>query len=357
MAETDNKAPSQAGRLTRVEQGQAAMSAALSELERELKELTGALKDLAGNGVDVPTISSGDVDTIVGEAVREPLERIRAMESGLEGMGARLDDMENTWDLRGIDVPDPASVYMAMATAYRLLRPVIRGGQAKAAEGGSYAYRRIDDLMTAVQDAIAQAGVVIVGETVERISSVRKSRADKDLNVTILNRQWTISGPDGSSIVADTWGEGVDGGDKSTSKAHTMARKAMYEDVFHVPFSDLVDPDSEHVEGTPAATPAGEPEEMPDGTGRIHKWRGFNEGIRRDLLKVLYLDYTKLDTPARETVMGLAGELAREAGIKMTWDNMPKAAHDDLRVLVDNLRRNPGTAEQASQPESDTAGE
>lgn len=94
----------------------------------------------------------------------------------------------------------------------------------KSPEG--YAYRGIEAVTKHAQPLFAKYGVVIAPRA--RITDVRPSPAMKDgWTDTYMEVAWTITGPDGSSIEAQTTGIGRDRSDKGANKAQTQAYKYL----------------------------------------------------------------------------------------------------------------------------------
>lgn len=92
--------------------------------------------------------------------------------------------------------------------------------------GEGYSYRGIEAITKHLQPLLAKHGVVIVPSA--SITSVVPSPEMKpgwqDVYATV---EWTIYGPDGSSIVAKTNGIGRDRADKGANKAQTQAFKYL----------------------------------------------------------------------------------------------------------------------------------
>lgn len=122
------------------------------------------------------------------------------------------------------------SVHAALSAVMHSLPAIGKDQSASPAQGG-YAYRGIEAITKHVQPLFAEHGVVIV-------PSVR-SIEFRDLTVNgkpwvdaILTVDYTIIGPDGSTIQATTVGIGRDNSDKSANKAMTQAFKYLLLQVF-----------------------------------------------------------------------------------------------------------------------------
>lgn len=98
------------------------------------------------------------------------------------------------------------------------------GKSDKSPEG--YAYRGIEAVTKHVQPLFARHGVVIAPRA--RITDVRPSPAMKEgWTDTFMEVAWTITGPDGSTMEAQTTGIGRDRSDKGANKAQTQAYKYL----------------------------------------------------------------------------------------------------------------------------------
>ncbi len=90
----------------------------------------------------------------------------------------------------------------------------------------SYAYRGIDQIAAAVQPLFAKYGIVMVPD-VRSVETTQVEVGMKPWLSTMVVCDWTISGPNGTSLSGATIGEGRDNSDKSANKAMTSAFKNM----------------------------------------------------------------------------------------------------------------------------------
>jgi hypothetical protein len=104
---------------------------------------------------------------------------------------------------------------------------------------GNFKYRSVDDVMNALQPLLAKHRLFIVPEVLEQSREERTTRKDSLLIYSICKVKYTFYAEDGSSIEAIVVGEGMDGGDKSTSKALSMAFKYACTQVFCIATEDL----------------------------------------------------------------------------------------------------------------------
>lgn len=118
--------------------------------------------------------------------------------------------------------PKKQSVTAALASVMAML-PAI-GKDNKSPQG--YSYRGIEAITKQLQPLLAAHGVVISPRAT--ITDVRPSPAMKegwqDVYMTV---EWTITGPDASTLIAQTTGVGRDNSDKGANKAQTQAYKYL----------------------------------------------------------------------------------------------------------------------------------
>lgn len=115
-----------------------------------------------------------------------------------------------------------ASVQAALAAVMAELPNI--GKDDKSPEG--YAYRGIEAVTRSAQPLFAKHGVVIAPRS--RITQVVPSPAMKDgWQDVYMEVEWTVTGPDGSTITAQTTGIGRDRSDKGANKAQTQAFKYL----------------------------------------------------------------------------------------------------------------------------------
>lgn len=128
---------------------------------------------------------------------------------------------------------DPVSVpvYVALNRIMAELPAITKGGKAAEAQGG-YAYRGIEQITSALQPLLAKHGVIVV-PSASVVSSAKSPgmKTDNWTDVT-LEVHWTIVGPDGSTIEAQTVGIGRDNADKNANKAMSQATKYLYLELF-----------------------------------------------------------------------------------------------------------------------------
>lgn len=92
--------------------------------------------------------------------------------------------------------------------------------------GVSYAYRGIDQIAAAVQPLLAKHGVVIVPTSTEsKVTDIIVNQ--KPWTDTSIRIEWTIAGPNDTTLQACSEGQGRDNSDKGINKAFTSAYKNL----------------------------------------------------------------------------------------------------------------------------------
>lgn len=113
-------------------------------------------------------------------------------------------------------------------------------------EKQNFNYRSIDAVYNQAQKLFAEHGVFAVPQVQENFRE-QVSTKSGHANRTVLKIKYTFFASDASFVDLIAEGEGIDSGDKSTSKASTMAHKTALLQLLMVPTND-VDPDGESVE-------------------------------------------------------------------------------------------------------------
>ena len=118
-------------------------------------------------------------------------------------------------------------------------------GKNKQNQQQNFKYRGIDDAYNALQPLMAKHGIFTVPEVVERTREERINAKGTALAFVTLRVKYTFYAKDGSSLSCIVEGEGMDSGDKATSKALAISHKYALMQVFCVPTEDMPDPDAE----------------------------------------------------------------------------------------------------------------
>ena len=115
-----------------------------------------------------------------------------------------------------------------------------------------FMFRGIDAVMNAINPALVKYKLFIVPEVLEQSREERQTTKGGTLIYSIVKVKYTFYAEDGSNISAVVIGEGMDSGDKATNKAMSIAFKYACFQVFCIPTEEMVDPDKESHEVTPA---------------------------------------------------------------------------------------------------------
>jgi hypothetical protein len=128
--------------------------------------------------------------------------------------------------------PPPGEIYALMSKVMADVGPVAKGGRN---EYDGYRFRSIDDMYKALQPALIRHNVFPVPVTKEWAQSERKSSKGTPMLHTTLKLLLRFYAPDGSSVLAEMVGEGMDRGDKATNKAYSAAMKYTAILTFQIP--------------------------------------------------------------------------------------------------------------------------
>jgi hypothetical protein len=130
------------------------------------------------------------------------------------------------------------------------------GKNKRNTQGAGFNYRGIDDVYIEMQKRLAKAGVFCLPDVLEEDRQERTSKSGGNLTFTRLKIRYTFCASDGSSVSATVMGEAMDSGDKSISKAMSIAQKYAFFQVFCIPAEEAVDPDAESHELDPVEKPS-----------------------------------------------------------------------------------------------------
>lgn len=123
-----------------------------------------------------------------------------------------------------------------------IMREIGVVGKGQTNTFSKYQYRGIDDVMNALNPALAKNGVFV---TPQVLDMAREKRQGEKNMYTVLTIQFTFYAvKDGSSVSATVIGEAFDTGDKSANKAMAVAFKYAMVQVFCIPTEDMKDSDA-----------------------------------------------------------------------------------------------------------------
>lgn len=151
--------------------------------------------------------------------------------------------------------PEAVPIHAALAAAFGEVGTI---GKDRENKEQGYAFRSIEAIKSEVRGALARHGVVMIPEVVshERWITERGPKRNPWDHV-VLTIRYTFVGPDGSTLVAESVGEGLDNGDKAYTKAATFALKTLLTQMFVISDRDEADPDAQTPpEASPAPAPS-----------------------------------------------------------------------------------------------------
>lgn len=125
--------------------------------------------------------------------------------------------------------PPKITVYEALTRIIADLPGIGKEGRGPA-DQGRYAYRGIEQITSHVSVLLAKHGVVVVpsATVLSHIGAPGMKETWTDITLQVA---WTIVGPDGSIMPAQTIGIGRDSGDKGANKAMSQAYKYLWLDL------------------------------------------------------------------------------------------------------------------------------
>jgi len=205
-------------------------------------------------------------------------------------------------------------------------------GKDKKNEAQGFKYRGIDDVYNAINPILAKHGVFMTAEIVSKSREERTNSKGTVLAFTSLRMRYSFIGEDGTSVVTEAEGEGMDSGDKSSNKAMAVAHKYALLQAFCIPTQDLDDPDAHvhEVAAKPAtmrAPQAGPTDADGDVTEGVKNWVAQQKAIidKAERLPDLYMwtDENCLGgTPAEPDTASILYRLKKKA---------PDAFHEIVR--------------------------
>lgn len=132
-------------------------------------------------------------------------------------------------------------VYFSISEVTRILGERGISKDHKASTGGaSYRFRGIDDVYNALAPALFHARLIILPRVTEHRVIERVSAKGAKLIFTVVDVEYDlVSADDGSRHTIKVAGEAMDSGDKSTTKAMSMAYKTMAVQAFCIPIEGV----------------------------------------------------------------------------------------------------------------------
>ncbi|QLQ37960.1 ERF family protein [Micromonospora robiginosa] len=175
-----------------------------------------------------------------------------------------LPDIEYTGAIADVDqVP----VHTAWARVMADVQSIGKGDRFSAGGGGNYQYRGVDRVLNAVGPALRRHGVMVIPVRTEANYRDVLTAASKKMRECTVTVTYSIRGPRGDEMPAQSCGESMDTGDKGTTKACTVAYRNLLITALSIPTRDprLDAEASNHERGSaPAPRPADYRDEISD---------------------------------------------------------------------------------------------
>ena len=145
----------------------------------------------------------------------------------------------------------PLSVHVLWAQVMEGVRSIAKGDYN---EDQGFSFRGVDSVVDAVGPALRRAGIFVVPHRVREHSATEyvTKRGTRMVN-RVVRVQWRVYGPRGDWFPGESMGEAADSGDKSLSKAQSVAYRVYLLQALNVPTGER-DPDADSHERASAAT-------------------------------------------------------------------------------------------------------
>ncbi|MFI6819760.1 ERF family protein [Micromonospora sp. NPDC050187] len=183
-------------------------------------------------------------DRVAADAADQPNTWADPAPAGQVDEPDELPDIEYTAPI--VDV-DPVAVHVAWARVMRDVKSIAKSARAEIkTEKSSYRFnfRGIDMVLNAVGPALRRHGVMVIPVKTEATYGTSGRMRDVQVRVT-----YEIRGPLGDVIIAQSVGEGLDTGERGTTKALTTAYRNFLTTALTIPTEDpKVDPDRVNLE-------------------------------------------------------------------------------------------------------------
>lgn len=150
------------------------------------------------------------------------------------------------------------------ATIYELIPKVMAdigaiGKNSQNAQQG-FKFRGIEAVVNGISTSLIKHGVFYSPITLSADYGTFTTSTGKVMRTCVLEVQYRFFGPQGDHFDAVVFGESSDMGDKSTSKAISMAQKYALANVFNITTQDMEDSDATTIpEGNHSASPRPKP--------------------------------------------------------------------------------------------------
>lgn len=204
-------------------------------------------------------------------------------------------------------------IFAAMSKAMGLIGSI--GKTRKNAQQG-YQFRGIDDVMAHVQPVLAECGIVVAPEVLEREREMIPTKSGGTMASVRLLVRHTFYAKDGSCVIVTTLGEAMDSGDKASNKSMSAALKYALTQALLIPTyeaeRDTEDASPQMTSFTGRVAPPGAPRNAVEAMGVR-----LNEAQTKNALDALVPDIKKMSPGDQDALRPLfnkrQSELAKVA--------------------------------------------
>jgi hypothetical protein len=203
------------------------------------------------------------------------------------------------------------------------MRDIARVGIAKLgkadAGGARYNFRGVDQAMNEMSPILVNNGITVTPRYSELSIQERAKDGGKFTRFVTVKGSFTFSAHDGSSVVAEAYGEAMDSGDKATTKAQSVSFRTVLFQQFVVPIMAM---DTE-IEESDEEIAAREAQEAREGELRelaLYLVDAHQNGKDLDAIRVFYdpATWSKDNPTATEEQKFVWGLLKNESKLRST---------------------------------------
>ena len=222
-------------------------------------------------------------------------------------------------------------------------------------EAQGFRYRGIDGVLSAVGPALREHGVVVLPSKIREHSATEYTTGK--YNTRMVNRvvhvEWEIRGPQGDTMYGQSFGESADSGDKSMSKAQSVALRQFLIAALAIPTGER-DSDADSHERTSPAMEVGQraprpqetatqrrPEPSPEVAAALKELVAKTSPYGWDSRKLFQRFTSDYDADIRETdpaTIGTFGQMLVDEA--KAQEEKPKM--DERRALVEERMKQAG---------------
>jgi hypothetical protein len=131
---------------------------------------------------------------------------------------------------------EPINVHKAILNVSKKVGAI---GKDSRNQQQGFNFRGIDDLIPHIQKAMIEEGLTMIPRVINAQGDTREAKSGGTLNVSAVTVNYLLTGPDGTFVESVMTGESADSGDKSMSKAISMATKYFLFYTFWIPVYGL----------------------------------------------------------------------------------------------------------------------